>query len=239
MAVNWYLEVLKKYATFTGRAHRTEFWTYTLVNTVIALVVLLVDIDGSRGVVTDSLLGRLYILYGVATLVPSLAVAVRRLHDTGRGGLWVLLQFVPFANFVLIVILLDRGTMGPNIYGPDPHYSSPAPGFMPPAQAVQSAPVGVRVLLVTHAGREIFRMPMSLGATCSIGRAAGSSIVLQDSKASSNHALLEVLSDGTVALRDLGSTNGTFVGQSRITAAVRIQSGTTVRFGDTSLALAW
>lgn len=108
---------------------------------------------------------------------------------------------------------------------------SAAPGSQPASRSA--------LLVAAQAGREVYRMPLSPGASCTIGRDAGSNIVLQDPKASGNHAVIEALPDGGVSLRDLGSTNGTFVGESRITGTVRIQPGTEARFGGTILSFAW
>jgi uncharacterized membrane protein YhaH (DUF805 family) len=108
--MNWYLEVLKKYATFTGRARRTEYWWFTLVNLLIACALLLVD--------HSRMLMRLYLL---AILVPGIAVAARRLHDTNRSGWWQLIVLIPLAGaIVLLVFYLSAGSAGNNTYGADP-----------------------------------------------------------------------------------------------------------------------
>jgi uncharacterized membrane protein YhaH (DUF805 family) len=112
--MNWFIDVVtKKYATFTGRAHRTEYWMFVLVYFVIAIVLGVVD-----SIVTGGLLGGLFAL---ALLVPSIAVAVRRLHDTSRSGWWLLIGFVPLVGFiVLLVFMCLDSTPGSNEYGPNP-----------------------------------------------------------------------------------------------------------------------
>ncbi len=82
--MNWYLEVLKKYAVFNGRARRKEYWIFFLFNIVIGLV--LGFIEGIAGVASDSDQSVLATLYMLAVLLPGLAVGARRLHDTGRSG---------------------------------------------------------------------------------------------------------------------------------------------------------
>ena len=105
----------KKYATFSGRATRAEYWTFTLINVVIYAVLFGISSasDSMRGVGLG-----LYIVFAVATIVPSLAVLVRRLHDTDRSGAWFFISFVPFIGGLwLLVLTLLGGTPGPNKYG--------------------------------------------------------------------------------------------------------------------------
>jgi uncharacterized membrane protein YhaH (DUF805 family) len=118
--MNWYLEVLKKYADFNGRARRKEYWMFFLFNIIITIV--LVIVDGMLGTsAVPGALGLLGALYSLALLVPGIAVAVRRLHDTGRSGWWILIGLVPFVGFiVLIVFMVQDGTPGENQFGKNP-----------------------------------------------------------------------------------------------------------------------
>jgi uncharacterized membrane protein YhaH (DUF805 family) len=109
--INWYIAVLKKYADFKGRARRKEYWTFMLVNFVVVFALAL--IEGRRTPV-------LGYLYSFALIVPTLAVGVRRLHDTGRNGWWVLLTFVPLAPLVLLVFYVLDSQPGENQFGPNP-----------------------------------------------------------------------------------------------------------------------
>lgn len=112
--MNHYTDVLKKYAVFSGRARRQEYWMFFLFN-VLALILLLV-LDGVLG--TAPLL---YSVYALAVLLPSLGVAIRRLHDTGKSGWWILVSLVPFVGFIwFIVLMASAGQQQPNQYGPDP-----------------------------------------------------------------------------------------------------------------------
>jgi uncharacterized membrane protein YhaH (DUF805 family) len=114
--MEWYTKVLKNYAGFSGRARRTEYWMFTLFNIIIGGV--LYAIYAATG---SSIFMILYVLYFVAVFVPSLAVGVRRLHDTNRTGWWLLLGFVPFVGgIVLIVFCALEGDRGANQYGEDP-----------------------------------------------------------------------------------------------------------------------
>ncbi len=132
--MNEFIEVLKKYAVFTGRAGRKEFWTFTLINIVIML--LLGAIDNAAGLMRNGS-GILSGLYSLAVLVPSLAVTFRRLHDTNRSGwniLWNLLPFI--GTIILIVFLALEGQPADNQYGPSPKAAAkvpPPPAPQPPA----------------------------------------------------------------------------------------------------------
>ncbi|MFF4246064.1 DUF805 domain-containing protein [Streptomyces sp. NPDC001822] len=110
--MSWYLAVLKNYAGFSGRARRKEYWMYTLFN-IIALAVLL-----GISVAVDTTIP--YLIYVVAVIIPSLAVLVRRLHDTGRSGWWILLGVVPFGGIVLLVFSCLEGSNEVNEYGANP-----------------------------------------------------------------------------------------------------------------------
>ena len=105
--MNWYLEVLKKYAVFTGRARRQEYWMFVLINIIIAIA--LGFIGGFLGI--HNVLGTIYQL---AVLVPSIAVGVRRMHDTDHSGWWLLL---PIVNLIFAV---TAGQQGENRFGSDP-----------------------------------------------------------------------------------------------------------------------
>ena len=92
--MNWYLEVLKKYAVFDGRARGKEFWYFSLFNGVAHLILLRVDrLVGTYSV--ESHLGLLSGIYFLATFMPAWAVSVRRMHDTGRSGWWILVGAIP------------------------------------------------------------------------------------------------------------------------------------------------
>jgi uncharacterized membrane protein YhaH (DUF805 family) len=117
-------EPLRKYATFTGRARRTEYWLFWLFTFVVEMVVGALTGGFSRGIeymTTMSVGLMLYLAVGLALIIPSLAVAVRRLHDTNRSGWWVLIGLLPFLGaLVLLVFMVLPGTVGPNSYGEDP-----------------------------------------------------------------------------------------------------------------------
>jgi uncharacterized membrane protein YhaH (DUF805 family) len=112
--MDWYIEVLKKYAVFGGRACRTEYWMFFLFNFIITLVLSLV-----AGILKGA--GVLGVLYSLGVLLPNIAVSVRRLHDTGRSGWWLLISFIPLIGaIVLIVFLVMDSQPDVNQYGPNP-----------------------------------------------------------------------------------------------------------------------
>ena len=121
--MEWYLDVLKNhYADFDGRARRKEYWMFTLVN--IAILIGLSIVSSILGAIWDPLgwLGYLaYMGYALAVLVPGLAAGVRRLHDTGKTGWFLLLGLIPFVGFLIVLYFMAiEGDAGPNEYGPDP-----------------------------------------------------------------------------------------------------------------------
>lgn len=123
--MNWYIDVLRKYAVFSGRARRKEYWFFVLFNILVSL--LLGIIDGLTGSFSHSAgIGLLGGLYTLAVLIPSIAVSVRRLHDTDRSGWWLLISLIPVigAIVLLIFMVLDSQT-GENQYGPNPKAAMP------------------------------------------------------------------------------------------------------------------
>ncbi|MFD9333199.1 DUF805 domain-containing protein [Streptomyces sp. NPDC060028] len=112
--MNYYTDVLKKYADFSGRARRQEYWMYTLFTVGIVIVLAIIDFSLD----TYPLFVGLYVL---ATFLPSLAVTVRRLHDIGKSGWWYFIGAVPFIGGIwLLVLTATEGQAQPNEYGPSP-----------------------------------------------------------------------------------------------------------------------
>lgn len=122
--MNWYLDAWKNYANFQGRARRKAYWMFVLFN-IIAIIVLGM-IEGVVGLRGEGGYGILSGLYSLAIILPGLAVAVRRLHDTGRSGWWLLIGLVPLiGSIVLLVFFVSDGQPGSNQYGPNPKESAP------------------------------------------------------------------------------------------------------------------
>lgn len=121
--MQWYLKALREYADFDGRARRTEYWMFSLFTMLFAFVAITVDLMIMT--VAQFPVPVLTIAYYLAMVVPSLAVSVRRLHDTDRSGAWILLNFVPFGGIALLVFFCTEGSPMPNRYGPSPKAIAP------------------------------------------------------------------------------------------------------------------
>jgi uncharacterized membrane protein YhaH (DUF805 family) len=104
--MNYYLHVLQNYAKFTGRARRSEFWYFFLINSILGFAIGFVG-----GLIQMPIIAT---IYSVAVLIPGIAVAVRRMHDVGKSGWFVL---IPIYN---IILACTNGNTGDNEYGEDP-----------------------------------------------------------------------------------------------------------------------
>jgi uncharacterized membrane protein YhaH (DUF805 family) len=112
---NWKKVVLENYANFEGRARRQEFWYYALAGLIIGVgFSILGQITPIFSIVS--------LLYSLAVLVPGIAVGVRRLHDIGKPGIWLLLVFTCVGIIILLVWAAQDSQRGPNEYGPSPKY---------------------------------------------------------------------------------------------------------------------
>jgi len=116
--IDWYLGIaIKKFAEFKGRARRKEFWYFFLANVAINIafyILALIPVIGR-------LFGIIAALYSLAVMIPSLALGVRRLHDTNRSGWWCLLALLPIIGWIILIVwAATEGTRGKNKYGPDP-----------------------------------------------------------------------------------------------------------------------
>ncbi len=110
--MNYFLDVLKKYVDFSGRARRKEYWMFTLFIVVISIVLQIVD-----AVIGFPIFG---LVFALGIFLPSLAVAVRRLHDTGRSGVWILFGFIPVVGTITLLVFMCLDGEGENKYGHNP-----------------------------------------------------------------------------------------------------------------------
>jgi uncharacterized membrane protein YhaH (DUF805 family) len=123
--MNYYTDVLKKYAVFSGRARRKEYWLFALWNFIIVLVfdalMFVFGMMGNSGTILTQLVSVVGCLYVLAIILPSLGVFVRRLHDTGRTGWWILIGLIPvIGGIVLLIFSVMDSQPGDNKYGPNP-----------------------------------------------------------------------------------------------------------------------
>ena len=137
--MSWYLQVLKQYATFKGRARRKEYWMFFLVNFIVKSFLTYIDTKfsiviniGTRLNVYNELLnygftdemmqiGALSLFYSLFIIIPSLAVQVRRLHDCNRSGFWIFISLIPIIGaIILIIFFVEDSQPGDNRFGHNP-----------------------------------------------------------------------------------------------------------------------
>ncbi len=249
--MNWYVEVLKKYAVFTGRARRKEYWFFVLFNIIASILISIVDIIiGTNGPVAQA--GILYSLYSLGVFIPSVAVTVRRLHDTNRSGWWALLPVLLiiggivmmivtagtetentlaagiFMNMILMlmvslvvlfVFMLLDSTPGDNRYGPNPK-NSPEPSLNAKqspqdnhqrAQIKTGDQVQAKSILLHGVGSSASPITLFPGNETIVGRSSRANILLDDQYVSGEHLSIELNARNEVMVKDLGSTNGTYI----------------------------
>lgn len=119
--MEWMLMPLRRYADFSGRSRRKEYWMFVLGVIIVAVVLGFIEgILGLSGMV-GGVYGPLTLLLVLAIIVPSIAVQVRRFHDQDKSGWFVLLAFIPIlGGLIVLVFMCLEGTKGPNRFGPDP-----------------------------------------------------------------------------------------------------------------------
>lgn len=113
--MNWFMQALKNYAAFEGRARRKEFWFFMLFFIILSIIAAVID-----GVIGLPILS---IVVFLGLVLPSISVSIRRLHDTGRSGWWYLLSLIPIVGLVLIVFFCFDSQAETNAYGPNPKAS--------------------------------------------------------------------------------------------------------------------
>lgn len=130
--MEWMILPLKRYFDFSGRSRRKEYWMFFLLTIIVGIVAGIIDsmlgFGTASSVTTDSGVsasfssrGPVAAITSLALLIPSIAVAIRRLHDTDRSGWWLLLVLIPIIGWiVLLVFYCTDGTRGTNRFGPDP-----------------------------------------------------------------------------------------------------------------------
>lgn len=125
--MEWMIMPYKRYADFTGRSQRQEYWMFQLFLLIVYVVLfLLTGALGSGGDPSDpgalSTIGWMVLMvFWLGTIVPAIAVTVRRLHDQDKSGWMILISLVPLVGgFILLFFMVQDGTPGPNQYGPDP-----------------------------------------------------------------------------------------------------------------------
>lgn len=122
--MNWYLKVLRNYAVFNGRSRRKEYWMFLLFQLIFAAIAGIIDnILGTTFKIGEQNLpyGYLYLIYSLAVFLPGLAVSVRRLHDVGKSGWFLLIALIPIIGAIwLLVLFITDSNPGENEYGSNP-----------------------------------------------------------------------------------------------------------------------
>lgn len=143
--MNWMIMPFKRYADFKGRSRRMEFWMFALLNSIVWLVLVMMQMGSTAGfaelaadeqsnplaiygVLFSGTFGILLALWGLVTIIPSIAVTVRRLHDRDMSGWWylgvIIGSLIPLINILIslgfLILMFLPGTPGPNRFGPDP-----------------------------------------------------------------------------------------------------------------------
>jgi uncharacterized membrane protein YhaH (DUF805 family) len=118
--LDWYLEVLKKYTVFDGRAGRPEYWYFVLFSVIVSIVLGI--LDGLLGTVSSGVhVGLLGGIYSLAVLCPNIGVGIRRLHDINRSGWWLLIGLIPLVGWIILIVwAATESDSGANQYGPGP-----------------------------------------------------------------------------------------------------------------------
>jgi uncharacterized membrane protein YhaH (DUF805 family) len=130
--MEWMLMPYHRYAEFSGRSRRQEYWMFALFNFLVVFALIALLFAGGLPAVDEygNAVGEpgalfylaivAYVFFALVSFIPSLAVLVRRLHDLDKSGWWILINFIPFGGLVLLVMTFMDGTPGDNSYGPDP-----------------------------------------------------------------------------------------------------------------------
>ncbi len=121
--MKWYIQVLKKYAVFKGRANRKEYWYFIFVNIIIVFIIGSIEgyTKGLNYVESYNNPGIIVGLYSLAVLVPIIAVSVRRLHDINKNGWWELINLIPYiGGIILLIFMIQKGDSYNNRYGDPP-----------------------------------------------------------------------------------------------------------------------
>lgn len=120
MNMNYYITAFKKFAVFSGRASRTEYWMFALFH-VLAFIVAII-LDNMLGTAIEGVIyGLFYFAYALVTVVPSISLATRRLHDVGKSGWMFLVNFIPIIGGIwFLILMVSKSEAGANKYGPNP-----------------------------------------------------------------------------------------------------------------------
>jgi uncharacterized membrane protein YhaH (DUF805 family) len=248
-------EPFVKYAEFSGRASRREFWLFALLNAIVLVLIVMTAIVAAAISNGDPAPVGICVLagfaWGFATLIPNLAVSIRRLHDIDKPGAFYLCTLIPVAGpIIMLICYLMPGTVGANRYGDDPNGPSGASlraagdqTWVDRGQDRLSRGAALRISGFDEQGHVIrasFRPDdadlRARGAT--IGRHPDCQMVISDATVSKAHARIMV-QGGEIHLEDLQSQNGTLLNGKDIAPGVpqRLSPGDRLEIGNVELSV--
>jgi len=215
--MNWYTEVLKKYATFEGRASRSEYWYFFLFSGLLQLV--FIGLAFVMPILAPAV-NILIIIYAFAVMLPSLAVGVRRLHDIGKSGWWYLIILIPIIGaIVLFIFAVLDSVPGSNIYGSNPkniqsaanHYpENKTEEYIPPQGIRGNVDMTQTITQKKLTPENSLYPPVNIqdGREMILGR--NGDVVINNEYISGQH--LKVFARSSICyVVDLDSTNGTYI----------------------------
>lgn len=237
--------VFGHYATFRGRARRSEYWYFILFNILVnILAVVLVTVGATmESAAVSGIVGLALLVYGLASILPSLALVCRRLHDTGKSGAYIFFGMIPVVGSILLLVwMFQDGDPATNQYGPSPKaprsYGFDAPTastaeVSPIPTALPATPPTAKTALPEHMVRLPNGAIIPVNGSATVGRSQSCDICLSGyNPVSGRHCMLEVRG-GTMYVTDLGSTNGTYIRGEKLAAnvPVRVDKGTVIELG--------
>ena len=259
--MNMLTEAISKYAVFSGRARRKEYWGFVLLTIIIYILAVILDV--ALEAVNEDISGIFIIIAYIGLIIPSLAVLARRLHDTNRSAWWILISLVPLVGgIVLLVFTVTEGNAFDNRFGANPKKEEEqarlaalgiTPGMVAGANtASSSAPASSSqsaadkwILSGFDGGGNTVRHTLSLNDVgfkqdgVIIGRdAAEAALVIKSDSISRRHARI-FYSDSDIWVEDLNSTNGTVLNGNRLkeSRAGVLSNGAKLVLGDVELIL--
>ena len=120
--MNWYFKVFKQSFDFSTRARRKEYWMFALFNFIVLMLLIYLDVSlGTTSGEGEDEIGWFFLIYFIISLIPNFAVAVRRMHDLGKSGAWVLINMIPLiGGFWFLILTCMEGENKTNKWGPNP-----------------------------------------------------------------------------------------------------------------------
>lgn len=232
-----------RYADFSGRATRAEFWYFYLFSSILTICALVLDAAMSFYAGHREMISPIYLIITIILFLPSLAVAVRRFHDIDKSGWWYLFNLIPFIGWAFFIMwMCTPGTAGRNDYGENPYGSLGSSGGKAPQLIVRGQESrttlsrGWLISTVLPSG-VVLRRDLPSAGSITVGRGKDVDFQIDDKSVSRLHAAVETRG-ARIYVSDLGSTNGTFLGRTKVSAEpTPWNEGDTLQLGSVNLSL--